>query len=419
MTMLRKAALSDIAIVLVCASAASAAPAVKPPESLLRALGEKGCSSVKWTALPAGDQAADCITVTTSKLDGREKKHRYYLFKKQADGGFTIQKLFEYIDSSSIRAKNIPISRVKVQGARITLASEDSFGWVHTRTWDVGTNPAALVEEREGGRKICQEGISDYSSEIAEPLCATDFAKSRTNCAWSHPDCRNDASEVKKESYVAIPVLAAGAQEPFKCATQVGAKSDVTFGKNPDGTTFRVVAVDDTKEKRLRLLARAEDKTPFAVTDAAADWQPRDHFELWLSDGRVEAACPDVADLEAFCKAKLEGIQTVQFIIAPLPDGKLRVVQATKKPRMEASEIEAAPDGDRVSITLRGTLYEWAHKGGITLAYSDSQKGKKQDALIATSSLRFNKPETFGRLGDARVCGGKGGDPEAVPVPVR
>lgn len=49
-------------------------------------------------------------------------------------------------------------------------------------------------------------------------------------------------------------------------------------------------------------------------------------------------------------------------------------------------------------------LRDWARNGAITLAYSDSLRGTRQDAVLATSPVQAARPETLGRLGNTLLC---------------
>ena len=98
-------------------------------------------------------------------------------------------------------------------------------------------------------------------------------------------------------------------------------------------------------------------------------------------------------------------VEAVQIIIAPHADGTMKLFVATRSPPVSwSSDVHARTDGKDLVVELRGALRDWARDGALTLVYSDSTSGTKQDCLLATSSVRLDRAETWGRLGNTLLC---------------
>jgi hypothetical protein len=95
----------------------------------------------------------------------------------------------------------------------------------------------------------------------------------------------------------------------------------------------------------------------------------------------------------------------VQVIVAQLADGTVEVVNGTPsaKGSIVGASANAGATGELV-VELTGTLATWAQDGAITVSYSDSLDGHKQDTLIGSSHVVWGEPESFGRLGRDVLC---------------
>jgi hypothetical protein len=386
---------------------AVAAPRTQPPAAVQEAAAPLGCAALTWTAW-SGGWWADCARTETTRRDGEVTIHRYLAFHRRPDGQFAMEDLVETHDSNSLRVKVPRHEKVSLRDGRATYEAHTESGYIHRRVWDLSTNPASLLEDREGGGKICEDGFANASSSLVGPVCSTDFAQQRQSCTAERPNCARDPVKVAPVRYTAIPLhnAAASLRDPdlFHCATTIGARpEDVLSGKNIGRAKFQVVAVDDAAAKTLALHLRVADPTPQPVT--GDDWQVHDHWELWLANPYNELTCDDTANLASYCQQAKASLQTLEIIIAPAADGTWKLRAATPSPPAAwTSEVHARSDGVDLIVELGGSLRDWARDGGLTLVYGDSTAGTKQDCQLATSPVQADRADTLGRLGNTLLC---------------
>ena len=389
------------------AGTAAASPRSRPPAAVQEAATPLGCASLAWSVW-SGGWWADCSRTETSHADGDVTIHRYLAFHRRPDGQFAMETIAETRDGGSPRVKVPRFEKVTLNDGRAIYEAHTEFGYVHRRIWDLSTIPATLLEEREGGGKICEKGISNYNSDIVRPLCMTDYAQRRHSCTVLQPDCRQDPVKVASMRYTAIPVheTTASLRDPdlFHCAMEVGARpEDVISGKNLGHARFQAVAVEDAAAKTLALHLRAVDSTPQPII--GDDWLVHDHWELWLANQYTELACDDTANLADYCQRTKASLEMLQIIIAPVADGTWKLFAATPSPQISwLDDVRARTDGKDLVVELGGTLREWARDGGLTLVYSDSTRGTKQDCLLGTSPVQLDRADTLGRLGNTLLC---------------
>lgn len=384
---------------------AAASPAARPPAVLQQAAAALGCASIAWSTWRGG-WWADCASTEPSTRDGQLTLHRYVAFRRLPGGKFAMEQITESRTTDSPRAKSPRTETVVQHEGRVIHEARTESGYLRRRIWDLTTTPARLIEERDGGGKLCRDGFSRYSSGVVRRSCTTDYAARRQRCTAPQPSCRREPVTIATPSYTAIPVHAAGAElrdsDLFRCATQIGDHpEDLVAGKNPRRTWFQVVAVDDAAAATLTLHLRIHDATPQPARNDS--WFARDHFELWLAGPRSELACDDTADLAGYCQRNPAALGTIA--VAVRSDGNVHVALATGAPPASwSSDLRARADGADLLVEVTGALRDWARDGSITIAYSDSLRGTRQDAIVATSPMRADRPETLGRLGDTLLC---------------
>jgi hypothetical protein len=389
------------------ASAPAAASPARPPAALQQAAAALGCASIAWSTWRGG-WWADCASTEPGARDGEVTVHRYVAFRRLPDGQFAMEPITETRATDSPRVKSPRTETVVQRDGRVVHEARTESGYLHRRIWDLTASPARLIEERDGGGKLCRDGFDRHSSDVVRRSCTTDFAARRQRCTAPQPSCRRDPVAIAAPSYTAIPVHAAGAAlrdaDLFHCATEIGGRpEDVVAGKNLRRAAFQVVAVDDAAAATLALHLRARDATPEPATDDG--WLVRDHFELWIAGPRSELACDDTADLAGYCQRNPAALDAVAIAVAARRDGTLHVAPAAGAPPASWSgDLRARIDGGDLLVELTGALRDWARDGAITVAYSDSLRGTRQDAIVATSPVRADRPETLGRLGDTLLC---------------
>ena len=114
-------------------------------------------------------------------------------------------------------------------------------------------------------------------------------------------------------------------------------------------------------------------------TGPGEKWLVDDHVELWLFPEVPESADP--------CgrSGKDEGL--VQWAIR-IADGKVFPAYGDPKPPLSA-EVVREPGRARLKVKLPPDLRS------VTAVYSDSDAGKKQELLVATSALKFGRAATL------------------------
>lgn len=184
-----------------------------------------------------------------------------------------------------------------------------------------------------------------------------------------------DCSEVSDAgSYVLVPRLAelpAGEFALGSCAALIDSSGNNGFVVHgtPGGADDAAMRIVKAGEGSF-LIEVADD----AFIDTASSWVKADHLEIWFGGGGGE-----------FCSNN--DPPPLQFAI--LRDGS--VVQASGA---------AAP---MPTVAARNANGVWqvrvnfeAPTGYFTVIYSDSDDGKSQERLIATSTFRYGKAETLG-----------------------
>lgn len=134
-----------------------------------------------------------------------------------------------------------------------------------------------------------------------------------------------------------------------------------------------VLVADDT------LLVEVLDDT---WTGPSARWLNDDHVELWLAPLPPQQLNGCGGKLTKDQKPVQWGIRIVDGQVFPAFGAPKQTLQ------VERAELPGAK-GYRLKIKLPMPFL------GISVVYSDSDGGKKQEAMKATSPLKFGRPETF------------------------
>ena len=386
-----------------------------PPEvqSILKA---EGCASPKTQTLSNGTLFISCSDSVKSQL-------RYYAAQRQAGGSFGTYKLIEYAEGSSPRTKVGTKHQVTQTGLTVQHRSSSEFGQVRTQVWNLRAVPPALIRESEGGNRDCREsidvsGANCETPDLVSPLCTTDYTRVRQVCdrtAWA---CDADALRPLKVHTVSIPVREGKAgEDPLACAVTVGAdKAELLSGQNRHGTTFRVVAEEDSAQKVLRFFMAANDKTPqlAASTDAKAD--THDHFELWLASDALRPRCLEPGGRAAYCQERAQ-TKTLRITLLPTQQQQFAVLAPGASPE-RLSQLRAQWGAKYLTVELRDELYKWGREGALTMLYSDSENGTKRDNLLATANSQPDHPETWGQLSTQSICKPRSLTPMTMPTPM-
>lgn len=388
--------------------AAELVPPLRLPDAL-RALHGEACSNPKTQPLPNGSLLLSCMSTQKSERDGETRQLSHFAVQRKADGTLAAYKLVDYREGSSLRTKVGTHYRFNLSGFLAKYQSESAFGMKRAMTWNLAAMPPTLTAESEGGNRDCKEaidvgGASSETPELVSPLCSVDYAHARQVCSFDALVCESDALRIQKVHGVSIPVRAAGSgADALSCAVAVGGeKAEVLLGQNRRGTRFRIAAEDDSAHGELRLFLAAEDKTPQAAPEGAADSAPYDHFELWLASDALRSRCVEAGDRAAYCQGRSQ-LESLRATLLPTGQHKVSI----QSPGTSAARLSllAAQWGPKyLSLSLRGELYKWSKEGALTVLYSDSEAGKQRDTLLATATSDPQHPETWGQLATKPVC---------------
>ncbi len=229
-----------------------------------------------------------------------------------------------------------------------------------------------------------------------------DWSEFRGRVFWVRPTCPasgappagGDEMMVEPDKdprafvYDAIPVVSIASAFDFKttplasCAPiidGVGEHGFVTHGPPGDANDASMRVVGAAVEKSIVLYVEIHDD---AIIGPSAKWLFDDHLELWLKDED-----PDPSEL---CVPGGAGGGA-----GKLRQWAIRVVDGALFPGAHAKSdpITVEREGTRFKITIASTAID-----ALTLVYSDSDDGKTQERLIATSKLKFDSAPTLGKL---------------------
>jgi hypothetical protein len=171
---------------------------------------------------------------------------------------------------------------------------------------------------------------------------------------------------------------------------------------------------DDPKDAGLKALLVAPDTLIAEVHDdkwtgPSAKWLVDDHLEVWL------APVPP-RELTGCGKPTAEQ-RPMQWGIR-IVDGKVFPAHGAPKQTLGVERV-ALPGGGgyRLKVTLPTPFL------GIGVVYSDSDGGKKQELMLATSPVKFARPETLNPVrvvpSEEATCAVKDGELKVVPGPAK
>jgi hypothetical protein len=142
-------------------------------------------------------------------------------------------------------------------------------------------------------------------------------------------------------------------------------------------------------------------------TGPGARWLADDHVELWLFPQVPESADP--------CGREGKDVGLVQWAIR-IADGKVFPAYGDPKPSLQAEVVREAGRA-RLKVKLPADLR------AVTAVYSDSDSGKKQELLVATSTLKFGRAATLSPVRSVAPteasCQVKGSELAPVPSELR
>jgi hypothetical protein len=318
------------------------------------------------------------------------------------------------VDDEEVRGECSPDERWLVRAttppeARLLLRlCNDGYGAAGVGEDVLAVKPNKLTHEQYGGsawrwgslrefqlsppRLLTVTSTSFHSSSpqlVDESRCNWDTFIGERNRALSlcqddgTPDLREEA-EPKVIKSAMVPKLAlppefvsGGWKETSLGACAARARYFTFGGKGTDeDASLKVVAASDT-ELYLEV-------TDDAYVANEQKWLFGDHLELWLSD--------EARGITEDCVGR-RGLEAVQWAI-DLPSGTVRAGQGG---RVGSPKAEVSVKGTLARVKLTLPLGVWK---ALTVVYSDSDDGKKQKRMVATSQFAFPQAATLGFLAD-------------------
>lgn len=317
-------------------------------------------------------------------------------------------------------AASVGEDTVTIGDGSLTHATAGGSSWRWSETREISLAPLRI-------RRTASNGWWNMSSNVENTEWSWDDFAGKTT--WYSPPCNangqpdfpSDSQDVGpgdrggvEYSYAALPMVEI--DEPFassgwktaglgRCALSLDAAGERGFvvhgkpGERSDAA-LRVVA-----SARGVLYIEVEDDR---LVGPSPRWVRDDHLEIWLAK--------DLPGYMAHCLDKVDPPEQWGIRIA---DGK--VFAGAEQPDPAALTVERVAASHAAGPTRFKIGLPPGHQA-VTVVYSDSDDGRKQERLLATSKLTHGNPFTLGaftRLPPERVtCRVEGGRLEPVEKPV-
>lgn len=271
--------------------------------------------------------------------------------------------------------------------------------WSVSRTLQL--SPLRLVIEGHRESDALEEGKESGDYWDAEQL--------RGEVVRAAPECEEGQSSLGERTLPYLPQV-----QVDKAYLEGGWKQAGLGACSFESGNFLLGDQTDPKDAALKVLLVAPDTLLVEVRDdkwtgPSAKWLNDDHVELWLAPQPPQ-------ELTGCGKPAREQLPSQWGI--RIADGKVFPAfgSPTRAPEVERAEMPGK-QGYRLKLKLPTPF------GGLSVVYSDSDSGKKQELMLATSAVKFGRPET---LNPVRVvppaeatCAVKNGELALVPGPVK
>ncbi|MDY7231412.1 hypothetical protein [Hyalangium rubrum] len=295
---------------------------------------------------------------------------------------------------------------VAIDGNRFTATRSGGSNWRWSNTVVAQLSPLSLLREEH-------RTFATVSPETSESRF--DFVTFESRVSRQVADCKLDPGDVSPDSDTTsteasvlprVELPADFLQEGWKrtglgrCSARSGF---VLLGKpqdkvEADAHLLAVLAQDNV------LFLEVSDDT---WTGPSAKWLADDHVELWLSPEGPEAADP--------CERSGKDVGLVQWAIR-IADGKVFPAYGDPKPPLQAEVVREAGRA-RLKVKLPSEVR------ALSAVYSDSDAGKKQELLVATSQVQFGRAATLSPVREFEraelSCQLKGAELTPVPAELR
>jgi hypothetical protein len=280
-----------------------------------------------------------------------------------------------------------------------TQMGGSSERWSTTRT--LRLSPLRLMSEGQRTFTATEDGEKEDGE-------FWDFDTLRGEVVRAAPECEPGAPSLGERSLPYLPQV-----QVEKAFVQEGWKQAGLGTCGFESGNFLLGNQDDPKDASLKALLVAPDTLLVEVRDdkwtgPSAKWLNDDHLELWLAPRAPQ-------ELTGCGKPEKEALP-VQWGIR-LVDGKVFPAFGSPKQTLGVERAELpGKKGYRVKVKLPPFQ-------GISVVYSDSDSGRKQELMLATSLVKFGRPETLNPVRvvppEEATCAVKNGELAVVPAPTK
>jgi len=301
-------------------------------------------------------------------------------------------------------AAGIGEEKVEIAENRFTHTRSGGSNWRWTHTVVAQLSPLSLIS---------QESSSSHSSSPESSQTRFNYATFESHVVREAIDCKVPEGEASADSdttvvesrlmpQVELPkdFLSEGWKRTGlgRCSTEA---SFVLLGKPEGGKDARLNAV--LAQGDLLFVEVVDD----TWTGPGEKWLTDDHVELWLFPEVPESADP--------CGRNGKDAGLVQWAIR-IADGQVFPAYGSPKPRPKTEVVREAGRA-RLKVKLPPNLR------AVTAVYSDSDSGKKQELMVATSALVFGRAATLSAVRSVSPteasCQVKGATLAPVPAELR
>jgi hypothetical protein len=365
-----------------------AAPAYAgPPKAAGPCAGRKGCSvAAKFDA--GKDAQGKPLTVARVALDPRDKggseppdadtsrcvPYEWWLLR-----GPEARPLLA-LCNDGYGAAGVGSDDVKVGPNRLEYAQSGGSSWRWTNTRVLQLSPPRLLSTADDGAWTLGPNTSH---------CDWDRATWQGTCTWSAPKCdakgEPESTEMGSGPTYAFRRLPAPTLPP---EWRSAAWRTTALGSCAADAAYTVHgAAGAPADARLRAVLGPQGELYVEIEDdvwkhGAKDWLNDDHVEIWT--GKAAGYMDNCLD---------RGEKPAQWAIGVLDDQVRPAYGAPKALPTVERQVVGGDKPTRVRLEIRLPQVPEA----LTVVYSDSDDGKSQERLIATSDLRFGDRATLGQ----------------------
>jgi hypothetical protein len=354
----------------------------------------KPCAVIETLPAGKGAQGEDLVVYKLQLAKDAElgcEAFEYWLLSSKSGKPIASQALLQ-LCNDGYGASGVGEDSVEVKDNHFSHSQNggSSWRWGYTKTYQL--SPLRVKSEDDD---------SEWVNGQTASTSTWSWDEFRGETSWFVPACGPDGELVDVDDsatttpyvYAALPQVSAPPElgKDLWKDTTLGACSLLVDGSAGHGYTihgksdaepatdsnFRAVLVDhDT------LLVEVFDDT---IVGPSAKWLFDDHLELWLS----KAGTPESEQAQCLSPAD----KPEQWAIR-LADGKVFAAAGKPKESPVVTRVDLPSESGRGQMRFKIQLPPGRER--LTLVYSDSDDGRQQERLIATSQLKFGAGYTLG-----------------------